>query len=166
MTMAAEYRAARFADVREMARLCGEAAQASRYSAFAGLDERAVKQALAESVQRQEEKYPRPGAFFIFVAAKENSLEGLIVATCQPLYYALDVLMVTDLIWYASPAASAATGMRLLRGMHDWAARYSGPLVIRQGVTDAIGNPDRTAQALEAQGFRRTGYLYEKEVMV
>lgn len=157
-------RAAKFVDAREMLRLGQEAARASRYAAFASLNDVQAKRAIVESVQRQQGK-PGEGATICVVADNGVSLEGLLIGTAFPLYHGLDVLLATDIIWFASKAAHATTGLRLLRAFHKWAERHEGSIVIRHGMTDAIGEPDRVASAFKAAGFRACGHVYEKEIV-
>lgn len=157
-------RVAKFVDTREILRLCKEAAQASRYASFASLDDVHTKRAIVETIQRQQDR-PGSGATICAVADNGTCLEGLLIGTAFPLYHGLDVLMATDIIWFASSAAHATTGLRLLKAFHKWAGRHDGSIVLRHGMTDAIGNPDRTAAAFRAAGFRACGQVYEKEIV-
>jgi len=147
-----------------MLRLCQEATAASRYAAFSQLNDTQTKRALVEAVQRQKDQ-PDNGATICAVADNGTCLEGLLIGTAFPLYHGLDVLLATDIIWFASKSAHATTGLRLLRAFHKWAERHEGSIVIRHGMTDAIGEPERVASAFKAAGFRACGHVYEKEIV-
>ena len=156
-------RSARFVDTPGILRLFEQALSTSRYAAFTGMDQAHTKRVISESIQRQNAE-PVPNAMIVLVADNGDSLEGIIIGAAMPLYHVLDATLVTDLIWYAPPEANSRTGLKLVRGLHKWAAKGKGAVVVRHGMTDAIGDPDRTSAVFRAAGFRRAGVIYEKEI--
>lgn len=152
-------RPARFGDIFAIYGLMQEMHARSRWAGGA-MSERRAKALLQQSIQRNGMK-TAGGAFVAVADTGEQGIEGFIVAILQPLYLvAEDLLEATDLFIYAREGADPLTAPRLLRAMHRWVP--DGAL-IRQAVTDAITDPERSGALLEYTGMRRIGALYEKE---
>lgn len=133
----------------------------SRYSDLAALDEPALKTVLAHFIQCQVSS--RTPAF-VGVGVGRSGIEGLMVATCRPIYEVLDKRCVTDLIWFVVPGAHGATAIRLLRAMHKWADTLADVAVIRQQTSDAICDHATTDRILAASGMHQVGTVYEREL--
>lgn len=150
-------RAMRFGDVPAVAAMMREAHAASRYARW-GFNDKAAKALLTQAVQRH------PSSLFAAVAERgDGALDGFVVGLLQPLYHVIEATEATDLFLHAKPGSHGATGARLLRAMHKWAAER-GAHVIRQGNTDAITDPAASGALLRRAGMRQTGSVYEKEV--
>lgn len=150
-----QIRTAIFGDIPAIYALIVDAHRRSRLAQYP-IDEKMVKGLLVNAIQRQ-------GNQFLAVADGEDGIEGLIFGLLQPLYHGLAVMEATDVLWIARPGAKATTALRLLKAMHKWAEK-SGAAVIRQGATDAIGDPDKAGRVLRGRGMRAVGRIYEKEV--
>lgn len=161
MTNRPEIRRAGFTDIPELLRLAEAAHQQSWYSEISGLDAAALKQVLMHFISEQ---IGGATPSLVAVADREGRSEGLIVATCRPIYEVLTARVVTDLIWYVEPGGHGATGPRLLRTMHKWADTLPNVAIVRQSTSDAIANPERTGRLLKALGMRQAGAVYEREV--
>jgi hypothetical protein len=155
-------RLARFVDIPEITRLSTLALSASRYSGFASIQPDQIKRAAVQwiGLQGDPDRLPRG---MVVVCETGQRLEGMLVGVLTPLYDGLDVALATDLIWFAQPGAHATSAARMLKAFHKWAGKYPGHVVFRHGVTDAIKDPESTGKMLERAGFRRSGFIYEKE---
>lgn len=154
-------RPARFGDIPALVRLIGTALDASAYAEIARLDEAALKGVLAHFIQCQ---HGAEMPALVAVADTGDRLEGVIVATCRPIYEVLSARCVSDLIWFAAPGAHARTGIRLLRAMHRWAEGLPNVAMIRQQTSSAISDPALTGRILEKAGMRRVGAAYERKL--
>lgn len=156
-------RPAKFADIQEITRLSASALSSSRYANIATIQPQQIKQAAVRwiGLQGEADRLPRG---MVVVCDNGICLEGMLVGVLTPLYDGLDIAVATDLIWYAQPGAHPASGPRMMRAFHKWAAKFPGHIILRHGVTDAIKDPEVTGKMLERSGFRRAGIIYEKEI--
>lgn len=155
-------RMARMGDCDEIQALAKEAHRRSIYANLP-FNEAQAKSAIQRHVGMGFP--PSLGATAIFVAG-HGRIEAALAAVCMPLYESLGALLITDAFWFSSKTASARSGLQVLEAFHDWAAKCSGPHVIRQGVTDFIAaDPERVGCALQRRGMRRAGLIYEKECL-
>lgn len=153
-------RAAKFGDIPEIARLAEEARRASTYSDRFGLDEKSLKRVAMECINQHAAK---PGGGMILVADNGVCLEGFFVGFVRRLYECLDCHLASNLVWYASPAASPMAGAKMIRVFTAWAFRAEGPVIVRIGLSDAVKQSAAVGKVLERQGFHGAGLIYEKE---
>ncbi|UWQ30267.1 hypothetical protein [Leisingera sp. M523] len=155
-------RAARFADIPEITRLCRLALEKSHYCPRFGLDKDALKRVALECIGQHSNK---PGSGRIVVADNGDQLEALFVGFVRPLYECLSALIASNLIWYAQPGASARSAMGVLDHFTEWADRADYPVLHRYGVSDAITNHNAVGALLTRnRGFRLAGGFYEKGI--
>lgn len=154
-------RPASFPDIPALRDILKDALSRSRYADIAPMNGAALNAGLIQAMGLQDAT-PKPNACLILVSEGKARLDGVLIAVAQPLYQVLDLLMVTDMIFYTRPGSSA--GPALMRAMHDWAAGADMPVVVRQGFADAVIDPERAAPLAERMGMRRAGIVYEKEL--
>lgn len=152
-----EIRPARFADIPSLVRLAEEALAASRYAGFANLQTADVKATAAEAISRSSE-----GHAILFVADNGDRIEGCFLGTITPLY-STDVLVASNVFFYASASARKTTALRLLRTFMAWAEQVDGKLIYRFGMSDAVCNLEKLGRMMESAGFRLCGGTYERE---
>ena len=133
----------------------------SKLSEICTVDERRAFGLLYQCITNHAE--PAPYANAVFVSEGEDGINGLIIGTIQPAYEVTNINVVTHMLWYVAPGASARAGMKLLDALHGWADRLDGPVIKRHLVHDMIVDPEKTAKLFKRRGYRLTGYLFEKE---
>lgn len=156
-------RLATYDDMAALMDLMKDAHDASRYGVFSRMREGHAERAVFNAIAGMKEP-AAPNATVVIVADSDGGIEGAIVGVLRPLYELLEAQVASDVFWYCRETASPRTALRLLRRFHDWAETWTGDLVFRHGVHDAISDPRRTGRVFEAQGFRKAGAIYEKEV--
>lgn len=154
-----QVRTAMFMDIPAIADLAEDARARSVYSAFATLERDALKATLFDLIGRHG-RNDFGGARVI--VAGDDVLAGALVGICDRLYQALDVRLVTDLFWYVRPGTQAIVAGRMAKDLHDWAERMPKPTILRQGVTSAIADIEKTRKILARTGMEHVGYIYEK----
>jgi GNAT superfamily N-acetyltransferase len=155
-------RAAQFADVPRLAQLLEEAHGASIYAERAQFDEREAKALFVRAIQRHAHK--TVGGSLVLVAERDGTVEAFIVGHLERVYYVLDRMTATDLFFICSPRAHAHDARTLLDGLVQWAEGNPKVIEIRLGVTNAIGNWQRTGRFYERLGFEKAGAMYERRL--
>lgn len=103
---------------------------------------------------------PVADAAHIFVA-DDGRLHGFVIPAAQRLYVFGRDLIVSDLMFYTREGADARAAGLLWDAVESWAS-FPEVVSIRPGVTNAIGDPERTAKFFELRGYERMGILLEK----
>jgi len=152
-------RSARGVDWPKLLELIKQAHARSNIAAYA-LDEKFTKD-LCLSVMISQRKVAHDEGAHIFVAELEGELHGFVIAAAQRLYVFGRDLIVSDLMFYTREGAHASAAGMLWDAVEAWAAPVS-VVSIRPGVTNAIGDPERTAKFFEARGYERMGLMLEK----
>jgi len=132
----------------------------SNIAAYA-LDEGYAKElVLSMAMANMHMRPPVHDAACIFVAETDR-LEGFVIPAAQRLYVLGRDLIVSDLMFYCREGAHALAATKLWDRLEIWA---SHPTVvgIRPGVTNIVGDPERTAKFFEARGYERMGLMLEK----
>ena len=160
MIVVTEIRAALFADIPEITRLCASALEQSHYAGQFGMDVGALKRVAMECIGQHSEK---PGSGRIVVADNGEGLEAIFVGFVRPLYECLSGLIASNILWYAEPGASARSAMGVLDHFIEWADRADHPVLHRYVISDAIINHNAAGALLvRNRGFRVAGGIYEK----
>lgn len=155
-------RPAKFGDIPRLVVLLKQAHGRSIYARVGNIDEKAAKALLMQSIQRQG--LLAAGGTFAAVAEKHAVVEGFLVGIIDRGYHIGDRLMATDMFFYLSEWADPRDAGRLLDAEIAWAAGVPGCVVLRAGVTDAIGDYRRAARLYERRGFRQSGALFERRL--
>ena len=154
-------RPAKFVDIPEIIGLGKKCMATSRY-ADAEIDEAVAKQTMMAAITSHKPT-PEVGAMPVFVS-DHDGLTGVIIGALQPSYLVLDSVTVTDLMWFVDrQVAHPGDGLGLLAALHEWADRYFAPVKQVHTVHDAVMNPAVLGRMLARQGFRKSGYVFEKE---
>lgn len=151
-----------FTDIPEIMALMKRAHKRSRYADRCGVDVRQGKAVLLNAMFTDMEK---DDSTAVLVAKNaEGRICGVLAGARRPLYEALTLYMAMDVIFVVDEDAPARAAGALLDAFHDWATRPGGTVILRHGVNDAISDPDRVSALFQRRGFRRAGYIFEKEV--
>jgi len=156
-------RAARFADIPALVKLFATVHAASRYATFSGMDSQQAKAVLVSCISQQMTP-AGPNVTMTLVCESDGQIDGVLVGVMRRAYEILDILIATDLIFYVRPESHAKVALELRRSFHSWADTWPGTYILRHGVTDAIGDPERSGSLYLTAGFRKAGAIYEKEV--
>lgn len=152
-------RSARGTDYIRLFPLITEAHRRSNIAAYA-LDERFCRE-FCLTLMMANFKRPVHDAAHIFVAEQEGELHGFVIPASQRLYVFGRDLIVSDMIFYTREDAHASAAGLLWDAVEAW-ANVPEVVSIRPGVTNAIGDPERTALFFEHRGYERMGLLLEK----
>lgn len=155
-------RAAQFVDVPVIAGLLQEGYRASIYADRAAFNEGVAKRLIVNAIQRHGNK--TVGGSQVLVAENDGVVVGFIIGVLDRVYGVLDALMATDLWFYCSPAAPPRAAPHLLKATIEWAEQIPKVIEIRFGITNAVGDWERTARMYERLGLERAGAFYERQV--
>lgn len=153
-------RPARFADIPVLARLLREMHGRSTYAGRATLDDRTSKAFLMNALQRNGGR--APGATLCVVAERGGEVVGFLLGLIDHCYHVLAELYATDLFFYVSAKGDPFDASRLLGAFLKWAETNPRVIEIRMGITDALGDPERTSVLYERYGLERSGLMYGK----
>lgn len=149
-------RKARLTDVPALVDLTAEAFLNSRYPEFSRTSPEALDRTWRQLTGDPTSAY----------VAVSDDVTAVLAVSCMPLYYCVDIPVITDIIWYVSEAGNPRDGLRLLNHVTNWVdSTFEGRALFRMTPHDAIVDPDKVAPILEARGFRRAGFIYEKEML-
>lgn len=155
-------RAANFQDIPQLACLMAEAHQRSVYAETAAFDLIEAKQLFARAIQRHG--HQNNGGFLVLVSEKDGTAEGFIIALVDQVYPCLDKLMVTDFLFIMSERADGRDAREMLKQVMAWAEANPRVIEVHLGVTDAIGDWERTAKLYEHLGLERCGAMFHKRL--
>lgn len=158
-------RDAKFADIPVMVGLLREAFHRSHYAkdARCEVDVRELKRLLMAAIQRHGHR--TGGGCWVQVSETDGNVKGMIVGTLSRAYSMLNVLMATDLFWYASPDVNPVDPMKLMAGMVEWAKSNPDVVEVRCGTTSVImDDPRRPGLILERLGMKHYGEIYRMEL--
>lgn len=154
-------RAAKFTDIPQIIGLLHTCHQSSKYN-HGEVDVPEAKRLLLGAIASHQTE-PTMGQTPVFVSGGDD-LTGVIVGCLKPVHFAVNIAMVTDLMWYVDPKkASPRDGDDLITTLHEWADRFPAPVKKLHIVTDAVMNPNVLARKFRQDGYNMSGYIFEKE---
>lgn len=157
-------RIANFSDIPGIVGLMEEGFRRSHYAADprCAVDTKEAKRLLVTAIQRHGHK--TGGGCYVAVSETNGILTGYIVGTLARAYSIGNVLMATDLFWYASPTVDPSDPSRLMAGMIEWAKANPDVVEVRCGATHVIDKDDRAGAILKRLGLEPYGGIYRLEV--
>jgi hypothetical protein len=153
-------RPAKFADIMRIVELSHEMHERSRYSGVDEVNEKTVRELMAQCIQRHG--HTHAGGSLCLVAVRDMKVEGFMVGMLDHLYHIGNKLMAQDIFLYTSDKADALDFMRLLRAYVRWASSNPKVVEIKLSYTDAIEGSDRLDLIYQGLGFRQCGNIYER----
>lgn len=153
-------RDANFVDIPSMARVFENAYRRSIYAGKATLDPEAVKPFLARSIQRHG--HTNIGGSLVMVSEKDGAVEGFMIGYLDSVYPCLKELMATDLLFLFSERADGRDAREMIKRLIAWADSNPKVVEVHLGVTDAIGDWQRTAKLYERLGLEQCGAMFTK----
>lgn len=156
-------RDAKFADVMALTALLCEAHARSKYAGLGNVDMAEAKRLLCASIQRHGGQHD--GATLVLVAEDaDKRLCGLFLGMLQRVYHIGDILEATDVFFYLAEGADPRDAKRMLDTFTAWAEGAPKVVTIRHGVTDIMGDHERTERLFRRRGMARSGVIYERRV--
>lgn len=156
-------RRAKYLDIPRIVELLRDGHKRSRYNGTkAGVDIQCMKSLLMTSIQKHDSR--GEGATHVLVSENDGVVEGIIIGVACRIQESLDMLYVSDLVFYQSEKASPADAILLMQGVVNWANGMTKVFEITVGATDVIGDYERTAKLFQRMGMHQTGVLYTMEV--
>lgn len=154
-------RAAKFADVPALAGLLVEAHGRSVYAGtVVEVDPKEARALLVRSIQRHGGE--TCGSTLVLVAERDGMVSGVLLAVLDRILGIGTKLYATDVFFVCSPLVEAADPPAMLGAFSEWALRNPRVYEIVCGVTNVIGDPDRSGKLYERAGFARIGSIYRK----
>lgn len=155
-------RAARFVDIPAMIQVLGDAYARSIYAGKTTFDGEGTRQILARALHRHG--HQNNGGSLIMVSEKDEQVEGLMIGILDQVYPVLKDLMVTDLLFVFSERADPRDAREMIRQLIAWGEQNPKVVEIHLGVTDAIGDWERTGKLYERLGLERSGAMFRREI--
>ena len=156
-------RLATMTDTRRMADLMVEAGAKSRYRDICGVDHTYAKGLLREIVFNNENR--SPAGTWVNVVEQDGQIQGYHIGMQQRIGLVGERFEAVDAQFYVTPDAPAKAYLQLLNSFYEWAERTPRIAVIRPGATDMLEDPERIAKVYERHGFRRSGLIFEREIV-
>ncbi len=155
-------RRAKYPDIPRIVELLCDGHKRSRYNGTkAGVDVLHMKALLIDSLQRHDSK--GEGATHVLVSECDGVVEGIIIGVACRIQESLDMLYVSDLVFYQSEKAHPGDARLLMQGVVNWAKGMTKVFEITVAATDVIGDYERTAKLFQRMGMHQTGVLYSME---
>jgi hypothetical protein len=157
-------RPANFSDIPGIVGLMEEGFRRSHYAndPRCAVDTKEAKRLLVTAIQRHGHK--TGGGCYVAVSETDGILTGFIVGTLARAYSVGNMLMATDLFWYASPGVHPTDPAALMGDMIAWARVNPDVIEIRCGATHVIDTDDRAGTILKRLGFKPHGSIHRMEV--
>lgn len=149
-----------FSNIPAMLELFREMHKRSRYAGIATLDEQLIKQSLARAMQLHCS--PNDGGSWLMVVEQDGVIEGFLLGVLERLYHVARELTATDVFFYVSERAHPNAAGQLLDEFTKWADACGKVIELRFGVSDAIGDPERTGALYRRRGYRPAGLIFAK----
>ncbi len=137
-----------------------------RRSIYAGRDEVdmvRLKRVYLDVCQRNGHR--NAGGTYMRVAEREGVIVGLIVGVLDAVYHIGTKLMATDLFYVPTPACSDRDSIALFRGFEEWAVENERVIEIKLGLTNALGEYERTKAMYLRMGYSPCGELFERRIV-
>jgi hypothetical protein len=154
-------RRANFVDMPAITALMTAGHARSIYADISDIDLPSLRSIFMQAMQRHG-PIARLGSTCVFVSERSGIVEGLILGTIGRLYHAGVKLEATDMFFYADGGDPRAAS-KLANAFLEWAATCPDVALIRMGVTNIIGSPDRAGKLLRRKGFVQSGAIYERK---
>lgn len=151
-------RPAKFSDIPAILSLMAEGYQRSKYRDIDTIDRREANALLMNAVQRHGLR--REGGSCVFVS---DGVDGFITGLVDRLYHVGTKLVAQDVFFYVRPGAAPQIAPGLLSAYVEWASSIRDVVVIRNGITDLISDPEKIEQFYRAAGFERCGVMMERK---
>jgi len=156
-------RRAQFSDAPRLIELMQQAYEKSKYIGRGKVDVTEAREILIGAMQRDGVKGPGGTHCMVYEAAA-GEVEGFIIGMTERVYHVADKLRATDIFFYVSDEAPPLAAGALLKSFEGWATSNKRVIEITLGITDAIDEPERLAEAYEARGYMRCGLMLERRV--
>lgn len=153
-------RAAKFGDIPRLTALFEEGHKRSKYAQRATLDVKETKSLLMQSIQRHGGGHP--GSTFVVVSERGERVDGFFIGVLQRVYHVAVELEATDLHFFM-PVGSTDT-RKIISAFEEWAQANERVIAITLGVTDVIGDPDRTGVIYERRGYKKVGAIWQRSL--
>lgn len=156
-------REAKYADVMALVALLQDAHRLSKYAALGDVDAAEAKRLLAAGIQRHGGQHD--GSTLVLVAEDaDKRLCGLFYALLQRVYHIGDKLEATDVFFYLADGSDPRDARRFLDAFESWAQGNPKVILLKNGVTDLMGDYTRAARMVERRGMALSGVIYERRV--
>ena len=155
-------RKANYGDIPGIVALMIEMYKRSIYRQDCEFDEREAKALLVRSIQRHGGR--QDGSTFVFVAEREDVVQGFIIAALSRLYGIGTKLGAADTHFYVSGRAHARDAFKLIAAYEAWATENEQVIEINLCATDAVGEFERTEKLYRRLGFEPFGVVLSKRV--
>lgn len=155
-------RAAKFADIPAMTQVLADGYARSIYAGTATFDGEATRQLLARALHRHG--HQNNGGSLVMVSDKDGSVEGVMIGMLDQVYPVLKELMVSDLLFVFTERADPRDARDMIRQLIAWAEQNPKVVEVHLGVTNAIGDWERTAKLYERLGLQRCGAMFRREI--
>lgn len=104
------------------------------------------------------------GGTYIRIAERDDVPVGLIVGVLDAVYHIGTKLMATDLFYVPTPACSDRDAIGLFRGFEEWAVENERVIEIKLGLTNALGEYERTKAMYLRMGYTPCGEMFERRI--
>lgn len=152
-------REANFVDTAHLAELYEQAYRRSIYAEYT-FDTIEAKRLFARAIHRHGQM--NNGASLVLVSERNGLIEGFLVGLLDSVYPCAKELMATDLLFLFSEGADPWDAKVMLKRLISWAEANPKVIEVRLGVTDAMGDYERTAKLYERLGLERAGALFRR----
>lgn len=156
-------REARFVDIPGIISVLKDAFERSIYADATTYDETQMKQILVQSIQRHGHK--NYGGTLVLVSETEGEVRGVLVGLLDQVYPAVKALMATDIFFVMTEKADGRDAHAMLKQFMEWAEASPKVIEIHLGVTNAIGDWERTAKLYRRVGLEQCGAMFRREVV-
>ena len=152
-------RPAKFVDIPEIIAMMTEAHARSKYLDVCGLDRREARSLLTNSIQRHGLK--KEGGTCVFVT---DQCDGFIVGLIDRLYHVGTKLCAQQVYYYCRLSSHPQDRIGLIAEYDAWASAIPDVVVIRNDVTDFVGDVDKVEALYSKSGYRRCGVIVERSI--
>ena len=155
-------RAAKFGDIPRLTELMREMYERSIYCEDAQVAEKEPKAMLMRSIQRHGGQ--QDGSTFVFVAVRDEVVQGFLIAALSRSYAILDKLGAADTHFYVAKGAHPRDAFKMIIAFKIWATENKQVIEINLCATDAVGEFERTEKLYKRLGFVPFGVVLHQRV--
>lgn len=153
-------REAKFVDIPGITALLEDAFARSIYAEVTEYDPVELKQFVVRSIQRHG--HTNIGGSLVLVSEREGNIEGVLIGMLDAVYPCVKGLMATDLFFIMAEKSDRRDAIDMLRRLIAWAEKNPKVIEVHLGVTNAIGDWQRTAKLYEHLGLEPCGGMFRR----